>query len=234
MHEGGNPSSFKNVTEDVTISDGTGLYHIRGSNEFNTRAVQVDKTASALNSSDTFVLCGKDRVVVWYGKHGSKDERAAAASIAEVLRGAREWCEVEEGEEDQDFWSFAKLERTTAPNVANADRCATPIDAFIWRKLEADGLELSPEASRETLIRRVYFDLVGLPPSPADLDDAVARALARKAEHPNWYGTDWIASAHVNNRHLLPHPDMLAFYVEEGKWLDYLAARVPEYAQYKQ
>lgn len=65
-------------------------------------------------------------------------------------------------------------------------------------------------------------------------DDAVARALARKAEHPNWYGTDWIASSHVNNRHLLLHPDMQAFYVEEGKWLDYLAARVPEYAQYKQ
>ena len=67
-----------------------------------------------------------------------------------------------------------------------------------------------------------------------DINDAVARALARKAEHPNWYGTDWIAASHVNNRHLLLHPDMKAFYVQEDKWLDYLAVRVPEYAQYKQ
>lgn len=126
MHEGGNPSSFKNVTEDVTISDGTGLYHIRGSNEFNTRAVQVDKTASALNSSDTFVLCGKDRVVVWYGKHGSKDERAAAASIAEVLRGAREWCEVEEGEEDQDFWEHLGGKTEYPEGVADEDDATAP------------------------------------------------------------------------------------------------------------
>ena len=126
VHEGGNPSSFKNVTEDVTISDGTGLYHIRGSNAFNTRAVQVDKTASALNSSDTFVLCDKERVVVWYGKHGSKDERAAAASIAEVLRGARDWCEVEEGEEDQDFWEHLGGKTEYPEGVADEDDETAP------------------------------------------------------------------------------------------------------------
>ena len=41
VHEGGNPSSFRNVSEEKHVSDGTGLYHIRGSNEYNTRAVQV-------------------------------------------------------------------------------------------------------------------------------------------------------------------------------------------------
>ena len=43
VHEGGNPSSFRNVSEEEHVSDGTGLYHIRGSNEFNTRAVQVTR-----------------------------------------------------------------------------------------------------------------------------------------------------------------------------------------------
>jgi hypothetical protein len=43
VHEGGNPSSFRNVSEEEHVSDGTGLYHIRGSNEFNTRAVQVGR-----------------------------------------------------------------------------------------------------------------------------------------------------------------------------------------------
>lgn len=47
VHEGGNPSSFKNVTEEAHVSDGTGLYHIRGSNEYNTRAVQVCELGGA-------------------------------------------------------------------------------------------------------------------------------------------------------------------------------------------
>jgi hypothetical protein len=39
---------------------------------------------------------------------------------------------------------------------------------------------------------------------------------------------------HVQTRHFLVHPEMQAFYVEEGKWIDYLAARVPEYAKYRE
>jgi TolB-like protein len=70
--------------------------------------------------------------------------------------------------------------------------------------------------------------------SRLDIDTAVERLLQRKAEHPSWFGTDWIATLHVLNRHLLLHPRMQAFYVEEGKWIDYLAARVPEYANYAQ
>jgi len=70
--------------------------------------------------------------------------------------------------------------------------------------------------------------------SRLDTDAAVERLLQRKAEHPGWFGTDWVATLHVSNRHLLLHPRMQAFYVEEGKWIDYLAARVPEYARYAQ
>ena len=66
-----------------------------------------------------------------------------------------------------------------------------------------------------------------------DPDRAVKLALAQKARHPTWYGTDMIATWHVHTRHMLVHPDMQRFYVDEGKWVDYLAERVPEYAQYK-
>ena len=69
--------------------------------------------------------------------------------------------------------------------------------------------------------------------SVLDTDAAVERALQRKAKHPGWYGTDWIATMHVSNRHLLVPPRMQAFYLSEGKWIDYLAARVPEYEQYR-
>ncbi len=69
--------------------------------------------------------------------------------------------------------------------------------------------------------------------SVLDTDAAVERALRRKAEHPSWFGTDWIATMHVLNRHLIVHPEMQAFYVKEDKWIDYLATRVPEYAKYR-
>jgi hypothetical protein len=69
--------------------------------------------------------------------------------------------------------------------------------------------------------------------SAVDPEGAAKRLLQRKSEHPNWFGTDWVATQHVTNRELLLHPDMQAFYVEEDKWVDYLAARVPEYAKYR-
>jgi TolB-like protein len=84
----------------------------------------------------------------------------------------------------------------------------------------------------ELLFSRMWGPFYAL--SNVDTDMAVQRALERKSQHPSWYGTDWIAVLHVTNRHLLVHPEMQAFYVEEGKWLEYLAARVPEYAKYKQ
>jgi TolB-like protein len=68
--------------------------------------------------------------------------------------------------------------------------------------------------------------------SVVDLDEAVKRLLEHKAEHPTLYVTDWVAALHVYARNVIVHPDMQAFYLEEGKWIDYLAARVPEYAKY--
>jgi hypothetical protein len=70
--------------------------------------------------------------------------------------------------------------------------------------------------------------------SRLDLDRAVELLLAQKAQHPSWYGTDMIAAFHIWARPIVMHPDMQRFYVDEGKWVDYLATGVPEYAQYRQ
>ena len=55
------------------------------------------------------------------------------------------------------------------PAVKNADQVRTPIDAFVLAKLEEKGWKMQPEADRITLIRRAYFDLTGLPPTPAEV-----------------------------------------------------------------
>jgi len=66
-----------------------------------------------------------------------------------------------------------------------------------------------------------------------DLDGAVETLLDNKEGRPMWNGTDVIAGNHIGNRELLLHPDLQAFYVAEGKWINYLSKRVPEYAQYR-
>ncbi len=63
------------------------------------------------------------------------------------------------------------VRRPVLPVVADADRAfsRTPIDAFILKALREKNLAPSPEADRRTLIRRLYFDLIGLPPTPQEV-----------------------------------------------------------------
>lgn len=64
-----------------------------------------------------------------------------------------------------------------------------------------------------------------------DPKQAATRILKQKAAYPRWPVTDWLAMLHVHSRGLIIRPELQNFYAEEGKWIDYLAARVPEYAQ---
>ena len=77
-------------------------------------------------------------------------------------------------DDDRQFWSFQKVVRPAVPRVQNGDRGRTPVDGFILARLEAEGLSLSPDTDRRTLIRRVFLDLVGLAPSPAAVETFVA------------------------------------------------------------
>ena len=101
-------------------------------------------------------------------------------------------------EEDRKFWSFQPPKRGEVPKVRNQNLVRTPIDAFLLEKLEAKGLSFSPEAEPLTLLRRAYFDLIGLPPEPeavqAYLEDqnpgAYERMIDRLLASPQ-YGERW-------------------------------------------
>lgn len=73
-------------------------------------------------------------------------------------------------EANRQHWSFRPLGHTPPPAVQHNDQIRNEIDRFILVRLEADGLQLAPEANRETLIRRLFLDLIGLPPTPAQID----------------------------------------------------------------
>ena len=66
----------------------------------------------------------------------------------------------------REHWAYQPVERPAVPDVDDPDWSANPIDAFVKAKLDAKGLAPSPLASRETLVRRVHYDLIGLPPTP--------------------------------------------------------------------
>jgi mono/diheme cytochrome c family protein len=79
-------------------------------------------------------------------------------------------------DEERSHWSFQPIHRPPLPRVAHGERIASPIDAFLLERLEANGLSFGPEADRATLIRRVSFDLTGLPPSPEAFAEFAADA----------------------------------------------------------
>ena len=69
---------------------------------------------------------------------------------------------IEQGAEWKEHWSFLPVQEILTPPTYQHKN---PIDYFVSKKLQTKGLELSPMSSKEKLIRRLYFDLTGLPPS---------------------------------------------------------------------
>ncbi len=100
--------------------------------------------------------------------------------------------------DDHGHWSFVPPKPQTVPAVAHADAVRNPIDAFVLARLEKEGLEPAPEADRRTLIRRLSLDLIGLPPTPAevhafladDRPDAYERLVDRLLDSPH-HGERW-------------------------------------------
>ncbi len=78
------------------------------------------------------------------------------------------------GDEDRKFWSLQPLKHEEPPRVKNKTWGRTPVDAFVLAKLEAVKLSPNPAADRRKLIRRAYFDLIGLPPTPEEVEAFVA------------------------------------------------------------
>ncbi|XP_065886890.1 gelsolin, cytoplasmic-like [Dysidea avara] len=105
VHSGGKASGFKNRNDtDSYDVDGTRLFHVRGTNEFNTRAVQVPEVAASLNSNDCFVLETPGDTYIWYGKGCTGDERELANFIVSAVSPGRDPVKLFEGKEAQEFW----------------------------------------------------------------------------------------------------------------------------------
>jgi hypothetical protein len=101
-------------------------------------------------------------------------------------------------ETSSDHWAFKAPVTPPVPAVRDPAWIANPIDNFVLAKLEAAGLGPSPPADKRTLIRRATFDLIGLPPTPQEVEafladtsaDAFAKVVDRLLASPH-YGERW-------------------------------------------
>ncbi|HZU38937.1 MAG TPA: DUF1549 domain-containing protein, partial [Gemmataceae bacterium] len=114
----------------------------------------------------------------------------------------------------RDWWSLKPLHRPAVPSPTGPDSqwVRNPIDAFIRAKLREKGLAPAPEADRRTLIRRLYFDVLGLPPAPEAVDAFVTdpdprayeklvdRLLASPAYGERW-ARHWLDVVHYGDTH---------------------------------
>ena len=105
---------------------------------------------------------------------------------------------IEHGAEWNEHWAFLPPEASAPPTVKNVAWVTNPIDAFVLHKLEQAGLNPADPADKTALLRRVTYDLTGLPPTPADVDSFVADNSANAYEkvvdrllQSQRYGEQW-------------------------------------------
>ncbi len=130
----------------------------------------------------------KQKIRAWL-EQGARTRRPEPENASLAL----DWTE-----EERSFWSFQPVKRAGLPAVADSTALNSPVDAFLLARLEAESLTFSPETDRRTLIRRLSFDLLGLPPTPEQIEefvndpapDALERLVDRMQASPA-FGERW-------------------------------------------
>lgn len=126
-------------------------------------------------------------LIVWI-KMGAPDPRSTTATpVASKYKGGND-----------NHWAFQAVKKPEVPEVKMKDWVATPVDAFVLAKLESKGMTPSKPTDKRTLIRRATFDLIGLPPTPEEVNafladespQAFAKVVDRLLASPH-YGERW-------------------------------------------
>ena len=140
---------------------------------------------------------------------------------SEEIALLRKW--IEEGAEYEKHWAFVAPEKPELPKVQKQDWVRNDIDRFVLAKLENKGIAPAPEADKETLIRRLYIDLTGLPPTPEEIDafvedssETAYEALVDRVMASPHFGErmaiDWLDAARYGDSNAL-HVDL-----ERSSW----------------
>jgi len=136
------------------------------------------------------------------------------ALTGEQIAIVTEW--IRQGAEYEPHWSFVAPVKPPVPEVKDKAWPRTPIDNFVLAKLESKGIKPSPEADKETLVRRVHMDLLGLPPTPEEIDayladtsdQAYEKMVDRALASPHYgerMAIDWLDIARYGDSNAIHH-----------------------------
>lgn len=169
------------------------------------RAVRYDKNEFVHMPPQGKLSDGEIAVFTEWVKLGAPDPRT------EVVKSTpKREINIEAGKR---YWAFQPLQKVEPPTVRNDAWCRTPVDRFIQAKLEAASIAANPQADPRTLLRRAYFDLVGLPPTPEEADafmqspdgsQAYAALVDRLLASPHFgerWGRHWLDLARFGESH---------------------------------
>lgn len=102
---------------------------------------------------------------------GTRLSPAEIETIEQWIANGMPWTEESTSEAWKEHWAYRPLTKPPVPEVKQLNWAINPVDSFVLSKLEASGLSPSPRASATTLMRRLQFNLVGLPPTVSQVDD---------------------------------------------------------------
>ncbi len=181
--------------------------------------LRLDQRAGLFRSADgtRIVVPGKpDESELWLRVTAEEEDlrmpppKAGKRLTPDQVERIRQW--IQQGAVWKGHWAYLPPSRPALPG-GPPHRPANPIDRFIRARLQAEGLEPSPEADRPTLIRRLSLDLVGLPPPPEEVDRFVADT------HPDAYEhlvDRLLASPHYGERMAIFWLDLVRFADTQG------------------
>lgn len=132
--------------------------------------------------------------------------------LVENPRDPDSWTTTVIADKAREFWSFQPLKRLEPPAVKNAAWVRNPIDRFVLGKAEEKGLSPNLPASKRILLRRAYFDLIGLPPTPAEVEaflkddspNAFEKVIDQLLDSPHYgerWGRHWLDAARFAESH---------------------------------
>ena len=145
---------------------------------------------------------------------GAEWPEAVAAS------GVKARSEMVVTEEDRRHWSFLPLKSPSLPVVKKTGSARTPVDRFILARLQEKKLSLSPQADARKLVRRIYFDLVGLPPTPEQVESFVQSHARNSRSAVASLVDELLASPHYGERWARHWLDVVRYADSDGSESD--------------
>jgi mono/diheme cytochrome c family protein len=197
------PISFERDVQPILVSR-CQTCHGRETQKAGLRLDRRERATAELASGERAIVPGKPDASELLRRVVSTDAEERMPPKGEPLSAAqvetlRRW--IANGADWPEHWAYRPLRTSKPPRFDSRDDeawCRTPIDRFILDKLREHGLAPSLPADKRTMLRRVYFDLTGLPPKPEDVDafladgspDAYERVVDRLLASPR-YGERW-------------------------------------------